>query len=143
MIGIGIVDPLVAVFSIVLEINGRTGSELVVPAFRTGWPKNQILHLAGPEIPRLNSQNKTQGVHAIALAGSIGTNDAGKRLEGTNLLEATVGFKVFEFEVGNRHFAGVLLLRGVVACLNVCCGSTRVIETRKQLWYSLINRQRQ
>ena len=105
-----VVVVVLIVTAIVLEINCCARGELIVVvvprsslASGGGWPKDQILHLAGTQIPGLNPEDETKGVHAIALARTIGTNDAGERLEGTNLLQATIGFEVLEFEVGDRH----------------------------------------
>ena len=78
-------------------VNRSRGLELLLTGGGVGWSKDQIFHLRAAQVSGLNPQDKTQGVHAVRFARSIGADDGRKALEGADLLQATVRLEILEF----------------------------------------------
>lgn len=59
---------------------------------------DKVLELGPTELAGADSENETDGVHEVGLAGAVGADYRREVVEGPNGLEALVGLKVLELQ---------------------------------------------
>ncbi len=82
---------------VVIVFGCRTRSVVVVVGgAHLAASEDEVLELAGTELCGADAKHKRDGVHEVGLATTIGTDDCGERIEGTDDLVAAVGFEVVD-----------------------------------------------